>query len=196
METTTTTTTSIEEMGGFPIIIYKIITNDGYYYIGSTRSSLAQRMASHRYNCADSGDDTTLALYLKIKSLPNLWKDTRTEVIKEAFVYSGKQQYELEGEFVNSCIGDENCLNKFQIGLSTETRKELNRKRTKDYYYRNRQAVLDKRKAYYNKVRAELKAFRESANAAPCETTPAPAPQENANIVINICSQIPTPHSL
>lgn len=145
-----------EEQCGFLVKIYRINTSDGFYYYGSTRTSLPQRLSLHRQSCADG---SPYPLYQHIRGLANGWKDTTTEVVKQVFVFSVEQQRQAEEEVMRPFIGEANCLNRNHAYMTIEERKEACRKYAKSYYQSNKEKVLANIKEY--RKSDAYKAYRE-----------------------------------
>lgn len=139
--------------------IYKIVCEDGKYYIGSTIRPLNSRLSSHK--CASRNTETNNA-YNHIKTIG--WDKVAIELI-ELFPYENRNQLlERETWFITQNKEDELCLNT-RNPLTDNTTPEM-RQKQKDYlrsnYQQNREERLQKQKEYYSNHRESRREYNKS----------------------------------
>lgn len=126
--------------------IYKIVCQDGNYYIGSTLRTLKSRLASHKH--ASKHTDTNNA-YNHINTIG--WDNVTIQLI-ELFPCKTKQEL-LERELWHIAQDNtNNCLNTRNPVVS-EKAKEVHREKCKEYYQEHRDEILKKRSEYQIKNR-------------------------------------------
>lgn len=126
--------------------IYKIVCEDGKYYIGSTIRPLTLRLSSHK--CASRKTETNNA-YNHIKTIG--WDKVTIELIELFPCENRNQLLERETWFITQHKEDEMCLNT-RNPLTDNTTPEMKQKQ-KEYlhnnYQLNREERLQKQKEYY-----------------------------------------------
>jgi predicted GIY-YIG superfamily endonuclease len=131
--------------------IYKLQCSDGYYYIGSTTTSLNRRLNTHK---ASSNRDLckNYKIYKHINQLG--WNNVKILLLQE---YPCKTKTELckkETEYITREIDRSLCLNNRLSFVSDEER--LARRRECELKYRKER--YEKSKEYYNKNKVEINA--------------------------------------
>ena len=124
--------------------IYKLICNDGRWYIGSTKSSLTIRRYGH---ISMSKKRPEMKVYKHILSLG--WDNVRIELIKEV------ESNILEEETKCMNLDDPLCLNSRPAYSTEEERKKKDYEAHKLWKQNNRERHLENRKEYRNKIRQE-----------------------------------------
>ncbi len=108
--------------------IYKVVINNQYFYIGSTKNSLISRLAWHL-----NTKKGTLANYLSDNG--NDIETIRIEIIATVPIFTLKKQ-ENDEIMKHKKIGNGKCLNK-NMAFTGMTRQQYNR------YYYNKRKVND-----------------------------------------------------
>jgi len=121
--------------------IYKLECEDGYYYMGSTKLSLVQRLVSHK----NDSKKITSNVYKHINKIG--WTKVKMILIKEIEVLSLKELRIEETKYIN--LNDIKCLNMCKSYTTPEEKTEQNNKQYKRYYERNKDMIKEKRKEYY-----------------------------------------------
>lgn len=132
--------------------IYKLVCEDGKYYIGSTIRPLYARISSHRY--ASTKTQTNNA-YNHIKTIG--WDKVTIQLI-ELFPCENRTQL-LERETFHICQHKEDVLclntrNPLTDNTTTEA-KQAHRETCKEYYQQHREEILQKRSEYQCEHREE-----------------------------------------
>lgn len=97
--------------------IYRLVCNDGYYYIGSTRDKL-----NHRFNKHIQASKTeTSKVYQHINNIGR--ENVKIELIEEYPCASKKELNERENFYIKQYKNDELCLNCIQPHTTKEERK-------------------------------------------------------------------------
>lgn len=125
--------------------IYKIVCEDGKYYIGSTIRTLKARLTAHKH--ASSKTQTNSA-YNHIKTIG--WDKVTIELI-ELFPCENKNQLlERETWFIARHKEDELCLNTRNplTDDTTPEAKQMHKESCKEYYQQHREEILQKRSEY------------------------------------------------
>lgn len=124
--------------------IYKIInTEDDKIYIGSTKSSLSQRMSEHRRHCKRK---KKLNLHIHMNSIGI--KNFHIETLEEKEVESRTQQLMLESIYIKKLNPE---LNKLLPYVPIEEQKINKKVYNKKYKTDNKEDICDYNKDYYEK---------------------------------------------
>lgn len=100
--------------------IYKLIDNDGYYYIGCTCQSLFKRFYEHKN---DSKRKSCRKVYQYFNSVG--WENVKIILITdEVPIENIDQLRRLENDYIESSITDKKCLNGRHEIITTEQKKE------------------------------------------------------------------------
>jgi group I intron endonuclease len=130
--------------------IYKIVCEDGKYYIGSTIRPLNSRLSSHK---SVSKKTETNNAYNHIKTIG--WDKVTIELIELFPCENRTQLLERETWFITQHKEDEMCLNT-RNPLTDNTTPEARQTRIeycKDYYQQHREERLQKQKEYHEQHR-------------------------------------------
>jgi len=157
--------------------VYKLLCNDGHYYIGSTKTELKYRLYHHKQHsllCPDR------KVYQHILSCG--WENTKILCIEEVLCKTRDELLIKENEHIKKSLSDPLCLN---IKKAHLTKKELleqqkeylqankdkvdayqanyrkenaeeRREYSKQYVEEHREEVREKRKAHYEENKAEI----------------------------------------
>lgn len=101
--------------------IYRIVCNDGSYYIGSTKQKLFLRKAHHK-RLVNNGRESKL--YEHIRRIG--WENVKFEVVEEVEYITEHDLLFLEREYLESCMPDTLCLNSYKPYLTDLERQEYN----------------------------------------------------------------------
>jgi hypothetical protein len=142
--------------------IYRLICDDGFYYYGSTKCELRKKKADHK---SDSVRDCNRKLYQHINSIG--WDKVKIELIEDYDCDNRKELLVRENEYISNHINNPFCLNtsfpfktkeqrkqkqkEYDTGDKKKAYREMNRElikqKNKEYYYKNREVLLAKKKA-------------------------------------------------
>jgi group I intron endonuclease len=125
--------------------IYKIVCEDGKYYIGSTVRTLKARLTSHKH--ASTRTQTNNA-YNHIKTVG--WDNVTIQLVELFPCENRNQLLERETWFISQCKEDTLCLNT-RNPLTDDTTPEAKRahkEKCKEYYQKHREEILQKRAEY------------------------------------------------
>lgn len=126
--------------------IYKLICEDGTYYIGSTVRSLSSRLASHKH--ASKASNTSTA-YAHINTIG--WDHVRIQLIELFPCESKDQLLQRESWHIGEAKHDNACLNtRSPVAVA-----EVHREQCKEYYRQHRDAILESRRKYHEEHREE-----------------------------------------
>lgn len=130
--------------------IYKIVCEDGKYYIGSTIRTLKARLAGHKR--ASTNTDTNNA-YNHIKTIG--WDKVKIETIELFPCENRNQLLERETMYISQSKEDPLCLNTRNpiTDKTTPEAKQHHKERCKEYYRQNREEILQKRSEYQTENR-------------------------------------------
>ena len=125
--------------------IYKIVCEDGRYYIGSTIRSLNTRLSSHK---SVSKHTETNNAYNHIKSIG--WDKVLIQLIELFPCQNRTQLLERETWFISQNKDDKLCLNTRNplTDDTTPEAKQVHKEKCKQYYEEHREEILKKRSEY------------------------------------------------
>lgn len=134
--------------------IYKLICDDGYYYIGSTIQKLNLRFNHHK----GSAKTGTSRVYTYINNIG--WDKIKIELVENYPCSIKSELNKREEYYINLSKNDELCLNFNKAYVSDEERKE----NMKKYYEANKDVIMEYHRKYneenketINKKRAEYR---------------------------------------
>jgi group I intron endonuclease len=125
--------------------IYKLVCEDGKYYIGSTIRPLKSRLSSHRN--ASTKTETNNA-YNHIKTIG--WDKVTIELIEPFPCENRTKLLERETWFITQHKEDELCLNTRNplTDDTTPEAKQAHKETCRQYYQQHREEILQKRSEY------------------------------------------------
>ena len=125
--------------------VYKLLCNDGHYYIGSTKSELKCRLYQHKHH-------SILYPERKVYSyiLTTGWENVKIVSIEEVSCSSREELLKKENEYIKKSLSDPLCLN---INKAVLTKEELLQDH-RDYVQANKEKV-DAYHANYRRENAE-----------------------------------------
>jgi hypothetical protein len=134
--------------------IYKLHCSNGYYYYGSTITSLAKRLYSHK----QSSKKMTSKVYNEINK--NGWDNVTIELIELCPCNNRIELRKRENFFIEKYKNDEHCLNTLNSYTSIETKnkqikdrhlknKEHRAEVTHNYYINNTDSIAEYNSKYY-----------------------------------------------
>ena len=86
--------------------IYKLVCDDGHFYFGSTRSTLAKRFYSHKKKAEK---DVNRKVYKHLNSIG--WDNVKIVLVDEYPCESKLQLTKRENDFIEAELKNEMCLN-------------------------------------------------------------------------------------
>lgn len=113
--------------------IYRLICNDGHYYIGATVSDLPTRLNNHKQESKNKHN----AMYNYIASVG--WDNIKIELIEKISCYSKKELDTYEHKHLKSVLNDTLCLNYLKETVEDDTeeeKKDIENKYTNGKIYR------------------------------------------------------------
>lgn len=122
--------------------VYKLLCNDGYYYIGSTKAALKHRLFDHKKHSLIFPDRK---VYKHILTCG--WENTKIVCIEDVKCNSREELYKKENEYIKKSLSDPLCLN---IKMAHQTKEEL-LEQQKKYLQENKEKV----DAYHAKYRLD-----------------------------------------
>ena len=125
--------------------VYKLVCDDGHYYIGSTVSELKYRLYYHKSHSLIHPDRK---VYKHIISCG--WNTVNIECIEDISCNSRSELYQFENEYITNALSDPLCLNTNKAHL---TKEELLQQQ-KEYLEANKQKV-DAYQATYRQENGE-----------------------------------------
>jgi len=139
--------------------IYKLQCSDGYYYIGSTITSLVTRLKNHK----GSSKRDLCKNYKVYKHINQIgWDNVQILLLEEYPCNSRKDLCIKETEYIVCEIDSPLCLNNNISFISDEER--LARRRECESKYREQR--YNKAKEYYNANKIEINAKRKAYQVA------------------------------
>lgn len=127
--------------------IYKLVCNDGHYYIGSTKSELKYRLYQHRQHSLLWPDRKVYEHILTCG-----WDTVKIECVEKVSCTSRDELRKKENEYIKNSLSDPLCLN---MKVAHLTKKELLQQQ-KEYIQTNKENV----DAYHKNYRIENAAER------------------------------------
>ncbi len=129
--------------------IYKLICDNGYYYIGSTIQKLNLRFNHHK-GSAKTGTST---VYNYINNIG--WDKVKIELIEDFPCSIKSELNKREDYYINLSKNDELCLNFNRAYVSDEERKE----NMKAYYEKNKETIIQNHREYNEKNKDKVDAY-------------------------------------
>ena len=140
--------------------IYKLVCEDGFYYYGSTTSTLANRLSKHKTNSKIENSK----LYRHIK--PNGWDKVSIQLIEDFPCQNKQALLQKENEYILSGKDDKLCLNTIQSHSTPEERKmtrQTQRNNSRDvinekariYREQNKEKIKESMKKWYDENKEE-----------------------------------------
>lgn len=121
--------------------IYRILCDDGHYYIGSTFNELKCRFRQHK----EAAKISTSRVYTYINSIG--WDKAHMNLIEDWPCGSKACLLEREAFYINELKDDELCLNINRSAVTNDERSQIR----KTYYETHREEIIKKTKEYVEK---------------------------------------------
>lgn len=139
--------------------IYKLLCEDGNYYLGSTIRTLTTRLSSHK--CASKKTETNNA-YNHIKTIG--WEKVVIELVESFPCETREQLLHREAWHITQSREDDRCLNTRNPLTDNDTpeAKERHKEKCKDYYQQNRAEILHRRSEYHAKNREQRTTYNKT----------------------------------
>lgn len=123
--------------------IYRLICEDGHFYIGSTVNSLSARLCGHK----QSAKRETSPVYKHCVSIG--WENVDIELIEEYPCNSRKELTSREDYYIQKYKHNKRCLNCIRAHVTPEERKEI----THQYYQEHRDEIIQSHREYVEENR-------------------------------------------
>lgn len=132
--------------------IYKLVCDDGKYYIGSTIRCLKMRLSSHKSASTKTETNNT---YNHIKTIG--WDKVKIELIELFPCENRIQLLERETWHISQHKENQLCLNTRNplTDNTTPEAKEAHKEKCKEYYQQHRGEILQKRSEYQTENREQ-----------------------------------------
>jgi len=140
--------------------IYRLLCNDGHYYIGSTTKSLRERKAGHEAR----SKNYTSKVYDYINTVG--WDTVQIVLVEDFPCETMEALRQKEDEFIAPALDDPMCLNTLRAFLTPEQGREADNARCRAYYEANKEAEKAKAKAYKEANKEVIKARGRARRAA------------------------------
>lgn len=125
--------------------VYKLLCNDGHYYIGSTKSELKYRLYHHKQHSVAYPERKVYSYILTIG-----WDNVKIVSVEQVSCSSREELLKKENEYIKNALSDPLCLNTNKAHL---TKEELLQDQ-KEYVQANKEKV-DAYQANYRRENAE-----------------------------------------
>lgn len=133
--------------------IYRLICDDGHYYIGSTINTLEYRLKGHKYM-----HESTQKVYKYINSIG--WEYVKIELI-ENYPCANREELLIKEDFYICMVYDDPLnLNTQRAFMSVDEKKEYNRK----YYEFNKEVITINNKIYYENNKDAIMEYHKEYN--------------------------------
>lgn len=130
--------------------IYRLLCDDGHYYIGSTTNTLAGRLSNHK----QSSKTQTSRVYQHINNIG--WDNVMIEMIEEFPCDSKDELTAKEDTYIKELKSDELCLNFNRPNIPPEEKKIL----LKEYYEAHKEEIMEKHRVYNEKNREKVDQYQ------------------------------------
>ncbi len=134
--------------------IYRLLCEDGYYYIGSTINNLNYRLSNHK----GSSKRETSKVYNHINKIG--WDNVTIELLEEYPCKNRQELNEKETQYICELKEDELCLNINRSYVTPEQRKED----VKEYYEENKERIIEQHREYLADPKVKVQADTYQAN--------------------------------
>ena len=169
--------------------IYKLVCDDGYFYIGSTKTELKKRLYNHKKT---SEKQTERKVYKHINSIG--WDKVKIVLIEEYLCSTKEELVKREYEHIQKHKEDKHCLNicgtfnkDGYFKQYYELNKDVIKQKTKQYrdnhldkikllkqqwYENNKQLIKEKNKRQELKSKTHIYSSKDGDNKTPLEGQP------------------------
>ena len=137
--------------------VYRLICDDGHYYIGSTKTELKCRLYHHKQHSLLHSERK---VYMHILSCG--WEKVKIECVEEVKCNSREELVKRENEYIKQSLSDPLCLNINKAHLTKEELLEqqqeylkANKEKVEAYHAKYRLENAEKRREYSAKYAAE-----------------------------------------
>ena len=128
--------------------IYRLLCDDGHYYVGSTTNTLDGRLSNHKQTAKT---EPSRLVYKHINTIG--WDHVKMELIEDFPCNSKEELTKQEDFYIKELKSDELCLNFIRSNVPYEERKTL----IKEYYETHKENIIEQHKDYIeqNKEKAD-----------------------------------------
>ena len=139
--------------------IYQMVCDDGFFYIGSTKTQLRKRFYHHKHL---SSRKPEWKVYKHINQIG--WDKVNIQLIEEYPCKSKQDLFIREYEHIKQHCNNDKCLNtmlgtfdklEYVKQYSIDNKERLKQK-SKEYYAKNREQILEKKQEYINNHKEEI----------------------------------------
>ena len=95
--------------------VYKLLCNDGHYYIGSTKSELKYRLYHHKQHSVEYPERKVYSYILTTG-----WDNVKIVSVEEVSCSSREELLKKENEYIKNALSDPLCLNTNKAHLTKE----------------------------------------------------------------------------
>ena len=143
--------------------IYRMSTEDGFFYYGSTCSSLSKRKSWHKDMATRPDRPTVCKAHQKFNQTG--WGLVKIELVENVPDCKDKvDMRRVEDRYIRQAMNDEKCLNSIRAHVSDEERRERdrrdkkrwedahkdwNKERLKQHYEENKETIKQRSKDFY-----------------------------------------------
>ena len=136
--------------------IYKLyeVTN-GYFYIGSTCSTLSKMLSEHKHVAIRQPETKVYKCFNSIG-----WNNVKIILMEEHYLENRDQQLREENRVIMMYLHEDKCLNSIRPWFTEEEKLEMSKARQqrtaihqKEYYKLNRDRILERNKEWSNKIK-------------------------------------------
>jgi hypothetical protein len=135
--------------------IYKLVSKDSHYYIGSTTKTLQKRFSSHKYSIKNN---TRGGNYTYLSSIP--LDDINIELIENYPCSTKSELREREDYHIQNALYDKYCLNTYRAFQTDEEKKEYDRL----YYSLHKETAKENMKSYYEENKDTIMEYHRKYN--------------------------------
>ena len=122
--------------------IYRMYSDEGYYYYGSTIRNIVTRLCSH---INDSRRNKS-KLYEYFQNIG--WNNAKIELINSIDVNSKKELLEIENDYIKKHFDDRFCLNSHHPIINLQRQKETKKRHHKELYEEHKEEINKKGKEW------------------------------------------------
>jgi predicted GIY-YIG superfamily endonuclease len=134
--------------------IYRLLCNDGHFYIGSTTTSLAKRLFHHK-NKSKEKCQLARKVYAHVNKIG--WENVSIVLVEERPCESKHQLFQRENFHVEKELSNPQCLNSCRAFVDREVKRQEAIVKARKWAAANPERVKQKQDEYQEKNREKLK---------------------------------------
>ena len=147
--------------------VYKLQSDDGYYYWGSTTQQVCYRLSDHKVVSKKEQNRKIYSIFTHERFCKG---DIKIVLVEEFKLENKEQLLREEDKYIKISIDDPFCLNSQHAVLNYEKTKEQKKQTHHDYYEKNKLMVLHKNKLYRVKNKEKINQTKKEYNEIHKET--------------------------